>query len=106
MMERRITENVFKKHGVVMTGIGIYSVNTTNDEAKKMRSDITHMVNAHEGVLQVHGFYVDLVKKTINLDVILDFELEDRTETFNTIRDEIQKAYPDYKLYMAMDIDV
>ncbi len=106
LMERRIAANVFKKHGVAMTGIGIYSVNTTNDEVKKMRSDITHMINQHDGVLQIHGFYVDLEKKTINLDVILDFELEDRTGTFNAIRDEIQKAYPDYKLFMAMDIDV
>ena len=106
LMERRIAANVFKKHGVAMTGIGIYSVNTTNDEVKKMRSDITHMINQHDGVLQIHGFYVDLEKKTINLDVILDFELENRTGTFNAIRDEIQKAYPDYKLFMAMDIDV
>lgn len=106
LMERRIAANVFKKHGVAMTGIGIYSVNTTNDEVKKMRSDITHMINQHDGVLQIHGFYVDLEKKTINLDVILDFELENRIETFNAIRDEIQKAYPDYKLFMAMDIDV
>lgn len=106
LMERRIAANVFKKHGVAMTGIGIYSVNTTNDEVKKMRSDIMHMINQHDGVLQIHGFYVDLEKKTINLDVILDFELEDRTGTFNAIRDEIQKAYPDYKLFMAMDIDV
>ena len=106
LMERRIAANVFKKHGVAMTGIGIYSVNTTNDEVKKMRSDITHMINQHDGVLQIHGFYVDLEKKTINLDVILDFEMEDRTGTFNAIRDEIQKAYPDYKLFMAMDIDV
>lgn len=106
LMERRIAANVFNKHGVAMTGIGIYSVNTTNDKVKKMRSDITHMINQHDGVLQIHGFYVDLEKKTINLDVILDFELEDRTGTFNAIRDEIQKAYPDYKLFMAMDIDV
>ena len=26
---------------------------------------VTHMVNAHEGVLQVHGFYVDTEKKSM-----------------------------------------
>ena len=105
-MERRIAENVFKKHRVVMTGIGIYSVNTSNDQVKEMRSKVTHMVNAHEGVLQVHGFYVDTEKKSMNLDVILDFALDDRMGTFNKIRDELQQAYPDYQLNMAMDVDV
>ena len=105
-MERRIAENVFKKHRVVMTGIGIYSVNTSNDQVKEMRSKVTHMVNAHEGVLQVHGFYVDTEKKSMNLDVILDFALDDRMGTFNKIRDELQQAYPEYQLNMAMDVDV
>ena len=105
LMDRRIAKNVYLKHGVAMTGISIYSMNTTNDTIKEMRTNITRMVNAHEGVLQVHGFYVDLEQKTINLDVILDFALEDREGTFLQIRDEISKAYPDYQLYMALDID-
>lgn len=105
LMERRIAQNVFLKHGVAMTGIGIYSMNTTNSEIKEMRSKITHMVTAHEGVLQVHGFYADLEQKRINLDVILDFALEDRQGTFSAIYDEIQRAYPDYQIQMAMDID-
>ena len=105
LMERRIAKNVYLKHGVAMTGIGIYSMNTTNDTIKEMRTNITRMVTAHEGVLQVHGFYVDLNQKTINLDVILDFALEDRAGTFAQIKEEIQQAYPDYTLYMALDID-
>ena len=105
LMERRIAQNVFLRHGVAMTGIGIYSMNTTNDTIKGMRTNITRMVTAHEGVLQVHGFYVDLDQKTINMDVILDFALEDRAGTFAQIKKEVQQAYPDYQLNMALDID-
>lgn len=105
LMERRIAQNVFLRHGVAMTGIGIYSMNTTNDTIKEMRTRITRLVTAHEGVLQVHGFYVDLDHKTINMDVILDFALEDRTGTFAQIKKEVQQAYPDYQLNMALDID-
>ena len=106
LMERRITQKVYQRHGVVMTGIGIYSVNTSDDEVKKIRSRVTHMVTAHEGVLQVHGFYVDTEKKILNMDVILDFALEDRTGTFSMIRNEVQQAYPDYHVQMTMDVDV
>ena len=106
LMERRIAANVYMKHGVIMTAVGIYSMNTTNDAVKEMRTNIIHIVNQHEGVLQVHGFYVDEEKKTINLDVLLDFALDDREKVFSEIRNDVQKAYPDYKIYMALDIDV
>lgn len=106
MMERRIAQNVYMKSGVIMTAVGIYSVNTTNDEVKQMRSNIIHLVNSHEGVLQIHGFFADIKKKVISFDVILDFALEDREKTFEMIRNEVQAAYPDYELHMAMDIDV
>ena len=105
LMERRIAQNVFLKHGVIMTGIGIYSMNTTNDEVKAIRSNVTHLATSHEGVLQIHGFYVDQEAKRINLDVILDFALEDRRQTFEAIRQEIQNSYPDYQICMTMDID-
>lgn len=106
LMGRRITGNVFQKHGVILEGIGIYSMNTTDDQAREMRSNVTRMVTAHEGVLQIHGFYVNRESRTMNLDVILDFALEDRQKTFREIREEVQSAYPDYEIHMTMDIDV
>ncbi len=105
-MERRIAEYVFRRHGVIMTGIGIYSVNRQNEEIKEMRSKISHIVSSHNGVLQIHGFYADLQKKTISFDVVLDFALEDREKTYQNIFDDVRQAYPDYHLNIAMDIDV
>ena len=105
-MERRVARNVFEKHGVIMSGIGIYSMNTQNDEIKALRSDIMRIVMAHDGVLQIHGFYADTEKKTVNLDIILDFALDNREQTFSDIRAELHKAYPDYTFSMTMDIDI
>ena len=106
IMERRIADNVFRKHGVILAGIGIYSMNTKNDAVREMRTNIVRMVMSHDGVLQTHGFYTDPVTKTVNLDVILDFELENRERVFQEICEELRQAYPDYTLNMAMDIDV
>ena len=105
-LERRIAQNVLKKHGVLLGGIGIYSVNSGDDEIKKMRSDITHMIVQHEGVLQIHGFYADLEKKAISFDVVLDYGVDDRQKLFAQIKNEVKSAYPDYMLNMALDIDV
>ena len=96
VMERRIAQNVFLKHGVFLGGIGIYSMNTQNDDIKELRSKITHLVMGHDGVLQIHGFYADIDKKTLSFDVILDYALEDRTRTYDEIRTEIAHEFPDY----------
>ena len=105
LMERRIAGRVYEKHGVILAGIGIYSVSTKNDRAAEVRSDVTHRIAAHDGVLQIHGFYYDEEKKIINADVILDFELSDREGEFRRICEEIREAYPDYTVNLVMDID-
>lgn len=105
LMERRIAENVYLRHGVVMTGIGIYSHNTHDDAVAQIRSDLTRLVQSEPGVLQIHGFYADTEKKTIQMDVILDFALEDRQKTFEEICQKVQQAYPDYTVRMTLDID-
>ena len=105
-MERRIVQRVFLAHGVVLTGISIYATNTKDAEVAAMRKHVTELVTAHPGVLQIHGFYVDKVNKLLQLDVILDFSLQDRQQIFEAIRSEVAAAYPDYHITMTMDIDV
>ena len=105
-LERRIAEDVFQKHGVLLTGIGIYASNTKNDANRQMQTDITHIVMSHDGVLQMHGFSARPEEKIISLDVVLDFALEDRENTYRMIREEILKAYPGWQLNLSMDIDV
>lgn len=106
LLERRIAGRVYDKHGIIMAAIGIYSVNTTNDEVVSMRTKITRIVMSHDGVLQMHGFYADVDAKIINMDVIIDYSYKDRDEMYAHIKNEIQELYPDYKLNMTMDIDI
>ena len=106
LMQRRIANRVFAKHGVALTGIGIYSINTNNDAVKSMRTEIVRMVMAHEGVIQMHGFYADMDKKKVNLDVILDYAMENRDKLFAEIKDELKNAYPDFDFHVALDIDI
>ena len=105
-MERRIVHRVFQAHGVVLTGISIYATNTKDPEIAAMRKRVTELVTAHPGVLQIHGFYVNKKNKLMQLDVILDFSLQDRQQTFDAIRAEVSAAYPQYHVVMTMDIDV
>lgn len=106
LMERRIAGNVYQKHGVLMAGIGIYSVNHDNEEIGEMRKTISEIIMSHEGALQTHGFFVDMENKTINFDVIIDYGFDKREELFEHIYDDVRKAYPEYEIFMNLDIDI
>ena len=104
-LTREVQAEVYKKTGVVLTGVGVYSYNTSDDEAARIRNEIRKTVMSHDWALQMHGFYADTEKKTIRFDVVLSFDIE-RDEAIGTICMEVQELYPDYKLLIIPDVDV
>ena len=104
-MQRRLVDLVYQEHGIYLTGIGIYAMNTTNDAARELRSALTRMVMAEDGMLQMHGFHLDEAEKTISFDVVIDYAREDREEIYEKICREVRAAYPAYTFRIAMDID-
>lgn len=102
---RRIQTDVYKKTGIILTGIGVYSYNTSDDEAARMRNVIQKTVMAHDWALQLHGFYADIVKKTVRFDVVVSFDI-DRKSALETLYSEICSIYPDYEIMIIPDVDV
>ncbi len=104
-MIREMTVDVLRKHHVLLTAVGVYSLNTGNDEAAQMMKRVKEAVMAHEYVLQIHGFYVNMEKKTMRFDVIVSFDAPDRRAVYREILNEIQAMYPDYTLAIVLDTD-
>lgn len=104
-LTREISEEVYKRHGVILTAVGIYSLNTTNPEIVDIRKKVTKIVKSHKTVLQMHGFYLNEKDKSISFDIILDFDDKNRELTYQQIYDEVQKQFPDYKVIITMDTD-
>ena len=102
---RRIQTDVFQKTGIILTGIGVYSYNTSDDEAAQMRNAVQKAVMAHDWALQMHGFYADTKKKTVRFDVVVSFDV-DRKEAMETLYGEISALYPDYAVMIIPDTDV
>ena len=105
-ISRSISKNILKKYGVVLHTIGVYSINTKDKKVLKIQSDIHKMVFSHNGILQMHGFYLDEEEKTISFDIIIDFKVKDREELYKIIYDEVKEKYKDYNINIALDIDV
>ena len=105
VLTRRIQLKVYQETGVILTGIGVYSYNTTNEEAAQIRNAVQKAVLSHDWALQMHGFYVDTEKKTIRFDVVVSFDIE-HEEAIGILMEEIQGLYPDYEIQIIPDVDV
>ncbi len=104
-LTRAIVVKVYEKHQVILTAVGIYSVNTKDSNAMKLREEISKCVLSHDHVKQIHGFYYNEKDKMVRFDVVISFEAESRQEVFNNILEELCKKYPDYRFVLAMDMD-
>lgn len=105
-ISRNITKKINEKYGVILHTIGVYSVNTKNENIKKIQNEVHKIVFAHEGILQMHGFYVDEIEKAISFDIIIDFKIKDREKVYAQIFDEVQEKFKDYKINITLDVDV
>ena len=104
VLTRKIQLKVYRETGVILTGIGVYSYNTTNEEAAQIRNTIQKTILSHDWALQMHGFYADTEMKTIRFDVVVSFDI-DHKEAMNIMQQEVQELYPDYSIQIVPDVD-
>ena len=102
---RRITGEVYQKHGVILTAIGVYAINTKDPEAIDACEKVRQLATANPHVLQMHGFYIDKEEKKIRFDIVISFEAEDRREVHRDVLERVQQEFPGYDVHIAMDID-
>ena len=105
VLTRRVETKVYRETGVILTGVGVYSYNTTDEQAAQIRNAVQETVLSHDWALQMHGFYVDTEKKTMRFDVVLSFDV-DRKEALETLQREVRALYPDYNAMIVPDVDV
>ncbi len=103
---RKISHEVYVKHHVAMAAVGIYSVNTKENSAKAIQSQVSKIVHEHKDVLQFHGFYLDEVNKTMRFDIIVSFDSHDMFATYKQVLCDIKNAFPDYDVQIQLDTDV
>ena len=104
-MTREIMTAVYQKHHVLLTAVGVYSINTKDLEIKEFRNEISKRVLAHEHAKQVHGFYYNKADKAVRFDVVVSFEADSRQTVLEDIRKDLSQAYPDHSFSIAMDMD-
>ncbi len=102
---REITMKVLREQHVILTAVGVYSVNTKDDEIIRAREKVREIVLSHEHVRQMHGFYLIKEKKAMRFDIVVSLDAKDRRAVYQEVVAQVQKAFPDYTLQVAMDTD-
>ena len=102
---RDIQAEVYQKHRVLLTAVGVYSVNTKDAEIKETQEKVQKIVLSHEYARQIHGFYLIKDRKIMRFDIVVSFDAEDRKVLFDHIIEDVQKEFPEYQLQVAMDTD-
>ena len=102
---REIMTKVYQEHHVILTAIGVYSVNPKDEEVVETKRQVEEIVFSHEYVRQMHGFYLIKETKTLRFDIVISFDANDRRAVYDEVIADVQKSFPDYALQVAMDTD-
>ena len=103
---RKISSEVYEKHNVAMTAVGIYSVNTKHDSAAEIHGKVSKIVHEHKDILQMHGFFVDEVEKIMRFDIIVSFDSPNMKVMYNHVVSDVREAFPDYDVQIQFDYDI
>ena len=102
---RRAEARVYGQTGVILTAVGIYPYNTSDDRAAGIRDAVMHKVLSHDWVKQVHGFQVDLEEKSIRFDAVIGFD-RNPEEGRAILTEDVQQLYPDFTVSVTPDVDI
>ena len=80
-------------------------MNTRDEEIIETQKKVREIVFSHQYVKQMHGFYLIKDQKAMRFDIVVSFDAEDRKAVYEDVLADVQKAFPDYTLQVAMDTD-
>ena len=104
-LTRHLEEKVYGETAVILTGVGVYSYNTKDDEAAKIRNEVQKIVLSHDFAIQMHGFYIDQEKKTMRFDTVINFG-EQPSKAVEILTNDVIKSFPGYTVTISPDVDV
>ncbi len=102
---RDIEVAVYKEHHVFLTAVGVYSINTKDEDVIAAYKKVKEIVFSHRYVNQIHGFYLIKEEKSMRFDVVISFEAPDRKAVYREVVADVQKEFPDYQIDAALDTD-
>lgn len=101
-LTKKIQSAVVEQFHIFLT-VGIYAVDHKDETKVSMRSEINALCKANEGVVNTHGYFIDLDDKIISFDTGIDFTILDREAFADKITKEVEAKYPGFTVHVNLD---
>ena len=101
-LTRRISEEMFARHGIIMT-VGVYAVATGDNKRAELQHTVMQALAAHEHITQVHGFYYFEDERRVSIDIVPDLTIHDDAAFIEELKAEVQPLVPDTQVTIVID---
>ena len=104
-LERSIADKVYEDTGVAIAGVSVYSTNRSDADALESKAKVKALLPDYPGIMQMHGFYKNSVKKLINFDIVVDFDAKNKSTIRDELAGKVEELFPDYTVNITIDYD-
>ena len=101
-LTRRISTQMYVKHGIIMT-VGVYAIATGDNKRAELQATVTQTLAAHKDIVQVHGFYYSEKNNYLSVDVVPDISVHDDAAFVSQLTAELQPLVPDQQVVVVVD---
>lgn len=102
---RDIQLEVYYKYHIMLTAVGVYPINKTNQKISDIKGEIKKIISSHQYVDGIHGLYVDQMDKEIRFDVIISLDADDRLGVLEEVMVDVKDKFPDYHIEAFPNVD-
>lgn len=102
---RDIQLEVYYKHQIILTAVGVYPINAQNKHIKTIKEKVKEIILFHQERDGIYGLYVDEVDKEIRFDLTISLDAKDRLIVLEKVVSDIKNHFPDYNIE-ALPTDV
>ena len=102
-LSRVIRKKVYATHHVIITSVGIYSINTKDKESRDAYHAIRGMLSKYEFFESIHGYKLNKSEKEMSFDVVVSFG--DTKNVYHRILSDAKALYPGYRFNISIDTD-
>ena len=99
---RHIQMLVYHKFGIFVT-VGFYAHHADGTDAAREEAKVRQYVTSLEGVLGMHGFYVNHTDRVVSFDIVYSFKVKQPITLRRQLKEWLQTDYKDYSIYIGLD---
>jgi len=103
MLTRKISAGVYGEFGIILT-VGVYASNADSEKGVEIKEAIMKEAAKHEGIIEVHGFYLDPEASLVTFDLVTDFKA-DAVALRDVMVEAMKEKYPEYSYFIVLDSD-